>query len=1021
MGYNNKIQKQKSSIVKAIPSSLPEGEVAVYSDASGQIQFFIGNKNNLPVLVNDDAIVITSIQTSAVNKPTENGFYIFTSVPSDSLPVGIALNDIAYLYNSVWYLTRNYFSSPATIKVGLENQVVYNKKSGSWASIESSIVGSASAVKFYLQAPVINSRTLPAGISQDGTSGTGIQTMTASLTPSTLAVATYSGTSNAVDTRAFASFISSTNLNVTSIPANTWSFGFWAFANNTTGASLRKGVYQVVNGTNTATVSGATANIRTVTLTSGQFSGTYFAANATNTIASHISLPSGIYQISAFISTNSVTIRVPTGYVNETAVAFNVWNLLFLTSIVAITKANAPTVQFNISHQTTVPYTTNLTDKLGIIDFAVIATANRTITVEYGGNTSVNTVITSIPFIDVNKADKVPNAFAISNLATGGAIGTALTTVDIYEKFNITQTTASQTITLPNPSAVTTNRKIVYVENSGTVAFTIYGVQLAPSTHIALIFNGTAWAPASGGSGTLPSQTVTSATATLTTFNQTVYVDAAANNVTLTLPTAIGNSGQSIEIKRIDNTSNTVRIIPNGTQTLDGQTSSGGIYLFSQNDAIVVRSNGTNSYIVSDNRGNVGQSKSYLMATLFVPQSTNLGSNDHVKFNTITSSYGDKIILDTTTSYTNAINVASIGRFRLKGGSRYKVNFQLLRMDFTGANQYCYIRNSDTGIDIEKFYLTGHVAGETTLSPSIDGRYELRIGSTSATFIIDSAYLYIEEISTPANVINTVDYLLATRNTSLNYVSNTFYIPNLIQAGSVPVDTTTGAVTLQAGKTYVLTAQMRIVGAVTQFTFYRWADFNSKAVLFSSSHGENESNNATSANSNAPIATCIYTPTVNQTVGLLFDGLPPTANTIEGFSSFILVQQIGSTAVPSNADGTVGGVKYALMNNTEVATGDTWLAGQPIYRKVIPFTNRAAGSGTVIDATLTSTYCVNVIRCYGMFKEAGGAILLIGSGSISGNTLVVNTYLFTNGLFLEVGSARSSINSGYVIIEYTKS
>jgi hypothetical protein len=763
------IIKIKNSTTNLRPTSLALGESAVYVNPEGMPTVYIGNQNGVPMVVNDEAILITSIEINSTPKPTANGYYIFTSVPSDGLPVGIALNDIAILSNAIWYLVRTYAFAPGTIKVGLTNQVIYNKNGGSWSSIQASIVGSASAVKFYLQAPVINARTLPAGISQDGVSGTGIQTMTASLIPSTLAVATYSGTSTAVDTRAFASFISSTNLNVTSIPAGSWSFDFWAFANNTTGANLRKGVYQVITGTNTATVSGATANIRTVTLTSGQFSGTYFAANAINTIASYISLPSGIYQISAITSTNSATIRVPTGYVNETAVGFNVWNLLFLTNSVLINKANAPTIKFNISHQTTVPYTTNLTDKLGIIDFAFIQNAGRTITVEYGGNTSVNTVITSIPFIDVNKADKVPNALAISNLATGGVIGTALATVDIYEKFNITQTTASQNITLPTPSNIN-NKKIVYVENTGNTSFAMYSMPVAPLTHIALIFNGVAWIP------------------------------------------------QNI-----------------------------------------------------------------------------------------------------------------------------------------------------------------------------------------------------------ANAVNTVDYLLATRDTDLNYVTNTFYIPNLIQAGSIPVNTTTGAITLQAGKTYELTAQMRIVGAVTQFTFYRWADFNTKTVLFSSTHGENESNNALTANSNAPIATCIYTPTVDQTVGLLFDGLPPTANTIQGFSSFILVKQIGSTAVPSNADGTVGGVKYALMNNTEVATGDTFLTGQPIYRKVIPFTNRAAGSGTVLDATLTSTYCVNVIRCYGMFKEAGGTTLIIGSGSISGNALVVNTYLFTNGLFLEVGSARSSTNSGYVIIEYTKS
>jgi hypothetical protein len=427
------IIKIKNSTTNLRPTSLALGESAVYVNPEGMPTVYIGNQNGVPMVVNDEAILITSIEINSTPKPTANGYYIFTSVPSDGLPVGIALNDIAILSNAIWYLVRTYAFAPGTIKVGLTNQVIYNKNGGSWSSIQASIVGSASAVKFYLQAPVINARTLPAGISQDGVSGTGIQTMTASLIPSTLAVATYSGTSNAIDTRAFASFTSNTNLNVTSIPAGSWSFDFWAFASNTTGASLRKGVYQVITGTNTANVSEATANTRTVTITSGQFSGTYFNANATNTIASYISLPSGIYQINAITSTNTARIIVPTGYVNETGVAFNVWNLLFLTNSVLINKAGAPAIKFNISHQTTVPYTTNLTDKLGIIDFAFIQNAGRTITVEYGGNTSVNTVITSIPFIDVNKADKVPNALAISNLATGGVIGTALATVDIYE------------------------------------------------------------------------------------------------------------------------------------------------------------------------------------------------------------------------------------------------------------------------------------------------------------------------------------------------------------------------------------------------------------------------------------------------------------------------------------------------------------------------------------------------------------------------------------------------------------
>ena len=56
----------------------------------------------------------------------------------------------------------------------------------------------------------------------------------------------------------------------------------------------------------------------------------------------------------------------------------------------------------------------------------------------------------------------------IANLAAGGTIGTAVTTVDIKTAFNINQTTANQTLTLPAPTNTTAGR-IVYINSIGTV------------------------------------------------------------------------------------------------------------------------------------------------------------------------------------------------------------------------------------------------------------------------------------------------------------------------------------------------------------------------------------------------------------------------------------------------------------------------------------------------------------------------------------------------------------------------
>ena len=63
-------------------------------------------------------------------------------------------------------------------------------------------------------------------------------------------------------------------------------------------------------------------------------------------------------------------------------------------------------------------------------------------------------------------------ATTIANIAAGGAIGTAAATVDVFTTFNVNQTTADQTITLPTPT-VTTAGKLAYVNNIGTVEFLI--------------------------------------------------------------------------------------------------------------------------------------------------------------------------------------------------------------------------------------------------------------------------------------------------------------------------------------------------------------------------------------------------------------------------------------------------------------------------------------------------------------------------------------------------------------------
>jgi hypothetical protein len=85
-------------------------------------------------------------------------------------------------------------------------------------------------------------------------------------------------------------------------------------------------------------------------------------------------------------------------------------------------------------------------------------------------------------------------------------------------------------------------------------------------------------------------------TATLTadgavdTTKFVIFIDATSNDITLTLPTAAGITGTSINLKRVDVTVNTVLIETTSTETIDSST--GAILATNQNLLLV--SDGTN-------------------------------------------------------------------------------------------------------------------------------------------------------------------------------------------------------------------------------------------------------------------------------------------------------------------------------------------------------------------------------------------------------------------------------------------
>ena len=82
---------------------------------------------------------------------------------------------------------------------------------------------------------------------------------------------------------------------------------------------------------------------------------------------------------------------------------------------------------------------------------------------------------------------------------------------------------------------------------------------------------------------------------TVPAWNYHVDVDASGGAVTVNLPTAVGNAGALIEVRKADSSTNTVTVVPNGTQTINGAAS---LVIYNQYDSYSLRSDGANVEVV---------------------------------------------------------------------------------------------------------------------------------------------------------------------------------------------------------------------------------------------------------------------------------------------------------------------------------------------------------------------------------------------------------------------------------------
>lgn len=89
--------------------------------------------------------------------------------------------------------------------------------------------------------------------------------------------------------------------------------------------------------------------------------------------------------------------------------------------------------------------------------------------------------------------------------------------------------------------------------------------------------------------------------------------------------------------------------------------------------------------------------KDFVLAHSSALQNSNIAANDHFKLDTVDfqrggatsasagAASGGSITLDTTTTYSNTVGAASLGRFTLQGGKVYRLEFSPGYVLFSGA------------------------------------------------------------------------------------------------------------------------------------------------------------------------------------------------------------------------------------------------------------------------------------------------------------------------------------------------
>ena len=395
----NSIKIKRSSVAAKVPltTDLALGELAINTyDGKLYLKKDNGTASIVTVNTGDGAVVsitgtaneidvssptgaITLSLPATINSDTTGSAATLTT-PRDI--AGVSFDGSASINIPLSNLSDVTFSTPVV------NELLgYNGTA--WVNVAPNSASAGTGVVFYNATPVITA----AGTDND------IAILTFASIPVTTAEQVITGTAVS-NTVLFSAFIT-VALNRLLFDAGVYDFTIWAGVNSIASHSVTTITRQIYTATpfvvGTVTTTG-TGSSRTATASSGTpFATAVIDASATNTVASFLQTPQGLYQITARTSDTVVTITTPSGYTNESAVAGTVWKKLFGVTTPEITSISPDYSEISI--YTTQPSTVvTAATKMGILGF-VTSDHTRTISLTYNGttrNTHVNTPLANL-------------------------------------------------------------------------------------------------------------------------------------------------------------------------------------------------------------------------------------------------------------------------------------------------------------------------------------------------------------------------------------------------------------------------------------------------------------------------------------------------------------------------------------------------------------------------------------------------------------------------------------------------